>query len=67
MAVATVEGKARRPKADRLNLYLSAEVRARLQRAADARGTSESATAVKFLERSLDWFEGLNRDEREAV
>lgn len=67
MALALVERKAPRPKADRLNLYLSAETRARLQKAADTRGTSESATAVKFLERSLDWFEGLSRDEREAV
>ena len=67
MSLATVEGKAERPTADRLNLYLSAELRARLKRAAAIRGTSESATAVKFLERSVEWFESLSREDREAV
>lgn len=52
---------------ERLNVYMPAELRKRLKRAAVVRGTSESATAVKFLERSLEWFEGLARDEREAV
>jgi hypothetical protein len=52
---------------DRLNVYMPAVLRKRLKNAADKRGTSESATAVKFLERSLDWFEGLSRDESDAV
>jgi predicted HicB family RNase H-like nuclease len=50
-----------------LNVYMSPELRKRLKSAAAKRGTSESSTAVKFLERSLDWFEKLTDDESEAV
>jgi hypothetical protein len=62
-----VDDRPEAPEQERLNVYMSSETRRRIKRAASLRGTSESATAVKFLERSLDWFEGLSRDEREAV
>lgn len=52
---------------ERVNLYLPAALRNRLKKAATKRGTSESQTAVKFLERSLDWFEGLTDDEQVAL
>lgn len=52
---------------DRLNLYLPAEMRERIRQAAAARHTSESATAVWLLARSLDWYESLSDGQREAV
>ena len=52
---------------ERLSLYPSPGTRERVRRAAAVRKTSDAATGLWLLEHALAWFEGLSRDEREAV
>lgn len=67
MAVAETPTATVEQAIERLNVYMPAALRPRLKRAATLRKTSESATIVLALEKWLDWFEGLSRDQREAV
>jgi hypothetical protein len=59
------EPKVSAPEKERLSLYPTPETAMRLRRVADIRKTSGAATGLWLLERALDWFEGLPRDERE--
>lgn len=59
--------KARPRIQERYNVFLPAELRERVKRVAEARMCSEAAAIRWLISRSLDWWEGLARDEREAV
>lgn len=50
-----------------ISLYIDAELKAQVQRIAKIRGTSEAATLRFILQRGADWFDGLSRDQREAM
>lgn len=52
---------------DRLNVYMDGGTRTRIRRVSATRGGSESQNAVWLLQRALDWWEGLSREQREAV
>lgn len=56
-----------RVEKDRLNLYVSVALRERLRRAASARRTAESTTAVWLLEKALDRWESLSQAQREDL
>ena len=60
------EQRSRRPKRRALFLYVEPEFRARIERAAAARGTPVATTALWFLSRELERWEGLSLDQRVA-
>ena len=51
---------------ERLNFYLPSALRKRLVAVATTRRTNEAASLRWLLERSLDWFEQLPMEQREA-
>jgi hypothetical protein len=66
--LAPVAESAPNSERERLNLYFDdPEIRTRLRRVVGIRGGSESGNAIWLLKRSLDWYEGLSREEREKL
>ncbi|MPZ13954.1 MAG: hypothetical protein GEU73_05955 [Chloroflexi bacterium] len=51
----------------KLTLALTEELITRAYRVAEARRTTPAATIRWLLEQGLDWYEGLSRDQKEAV
>ena len=62
-----VEAPQAETNSERLNFYLSPSLRTRLAAVALIRRTTEAPTVRWLLERALDQFEGLSREEREAL
>lgn len=60
---------AERPRQDKqaVLLNLDPDLKAAIKRIAAVRHTSMASTAVWLLTRGVDWFEGLGREQREAV
>ena len=48
-------------------LNLEPDLKAAIKRIAAVRHTSMASTAVWLLTRGADWFEGLSREQREAI
>ena len=61
-----VAARSPKPKQSIL-LNLDPELKAAVQRAAAIRHTSMASTAVWLLTRSVEWFEGLSREQRESA
>lgn len=62
MRDATVDGAKVK---ERLQLYLDRAERERIGRVGDFRGTTEAATVRWLLRKSLDWWEGLSREQKD--
>ena len=52
---------------ERINIYMDSELRQRVQRVGEMRGTSEAATMRWLLGKGLEWYEGLSRNEKEVA
>ena len=55
------------PQTSDLHFRLTEVLRRRVKEVARARGTSEGTTARWLMERGLDWWEGLSREQKASA